>query len=215
MKRNAMVWVIVGAAVCCGCAGRLISEGVGEVKGASGLVMPIQPTLTVVDPQELADYRRFELGKIQDGIGGRLPAGFLAMLREEFGGQLVRKNLPSNPAGKTLLVRGTIVHYEDASTMGKVISPLEEVICRTEFVDKSSGRVLAVANCIGRTNTSLNLGVRTKAEGLAKAFVGWIDNRYPKQGRAAPVRNSFPKASDALALGKGPPCDTFLRAFSS
>jgi hypothetical protein len=184
MKRAVVVWVILGAVLCCGGCTRAISEGLGEVKGASGLVMPIWPASAVADPDALANYRHFELGEIQDGIGGRLPAGFLALLREEFDQQLVRKSLPSNPTGKMLLIRGTIVHYEDASMMGMVVSPLEEVICRTGFVDKSSGRVLAIANCIGRTNTSLNLGVRTKAEGLAKAFVGWIDKRYPKQGRA-------------------------------
>jgi hypothetical protein len=173
-------------ALCCGgCVGRAVSEGFGEVKGATGLVMPIQPASTAADRTELADYRNFKLGEIKDNIGGRLPGDFLFLLREEFINQLAAKKLPSGPGGKTLLIRGSIVHYEDASRIGTFLSPLEEVICRTEFVDAQTGRVLAVANCIGRTNTSLKLGVQSKAEGLAKAFVSWIDKRYPTYGRGS------------------------------
>ena len=186
MRRNIILMSIVGAALCCGgCMGRAVSEGFGEVKGAAGLVMPIQPASTTADRNELADYRNFKLGEIKDDVGGRVPGDFLFLLREEFINQLAAKKLPSGPGGKTLLIRGSVVHYEDASTLGSVLSPLEEVVCRTEFVDAQTGRVLAVANCIGRTNTSLQRGAKTKAEGLAKAFVSWIDKRYPKAGRGS------------------------------
>jgi hypothetical protein len=139
--------------------------------------------VTGANPNQLAEYRCFVLGEIRDDIGGRLSREFGPLLRTEFKQRLAAKKLPTESGGKTLLVRGQIIHYEDVGTVGTVISPLEEVICRTEFVDQASNRVVAVVNCIGRTNTSLNRGVATKAEGLAKAFVTWIDKRYPKAGR--------------------------------
>lgn len=183
MTRNVILLMMVMVPLVAAGCGRAISEGLGEVRGASGLVMPIDPPSDTPNPSQLAAYRRFQLGQIRDDIGGRLPARFLTLLCEEFAHELADKHLPNQPDGKTLLVRGAIVHYEDAGTMGSVISPLEEVICRTEFVDAESGRVLAVTNCIGRTNTSLNLGVKTKAQGLAKALVGWVDKHYPKDNR--------------------------------
>jgi hypothetical protein len=182
MTRKTVVWMIVVSLSCVGC-GRAISEGVGEVRGASGIVMPIDPPVTGANPNQLADYHCFVLGDIRDDIGGRLSREFLPILRAEFKERLAAKRLPDEPGGKTLEVRGRIIHYEDVGTLGNVIGPLEEVICRTEFVDKATGQVVAVVNCIGRTNTSLNRGVKTKAEGLAKAIVGWIDKRYPKAGR--------------------------------
>lgn len=183
MTRKTVVVLIVAAVWLGAGCGRALREGLGEVRGASGVVIAVKPASTAANPGELAAYRRFELGDIREDMGGQLSGQFLPLLRQEFSSQLADKHLPNEAGGKTLVVRGTIFHYEDVGTIGTVISPLEEVICRTEFVDKSTGRVLAVTNCVGRTNTSLNRGVATKAEGLAKAFVAWIDKRYPKEGR--------------------------------
>ncbi len=76
-----------------------------------------------------------------------------------------------------------MLHYEDSSVVGKALGPLEFVVARVQFVDKDSGKVLATVNCVGRTTTRVNLGVARKAEGLAKAIVRWIDERYPKDKR--------------------------------
>jgi hypothetical protein len=46
-------------------------------------------------------------------------------------------------------------------------------------VDKDTGKVLGSANCIGRTAERVNIGVEKKAEGLSKAFIAWIESRYP------------------------------------
>lgn len=185
MTRKTILTVLVAVMVVSGgCVGRLAREGLGEVKGASGKAMVIEPPSAKANPNELAAYRCFRLGEISNDVGGQLPGNFMSLLGEEVRKHIADKKLPNDAGAQTLLIRGRIIHYENSGMMGNVFGPLEEVICRTEFVDASSGRVLAVANCVGRTNTTLNAGVKTKAEGLAKAFVGWIDDRYPKSGRS-------------------------------
>jgi hypothetical protein len=64
--------------------------------------------------------------------------------------------------------------------MGYAFGNFEEVLARVEFVDKATNKVMGTANCIGRTAETVNVGVETKAEGLAKAIVNWIADRYPK-----------------------------------
>ena len=96
---------------------------------------------------------------------------------------MASKKLPNDPSGKTLVIRGRILHYEDSGILGH-ITPLEQVIARIELVDKATGQVIGVANCIGRSTTSLNAGVAKKGEGLAKAIVSWLDKRYPEEGRS-------------------------------
>ena len=128
---------------------------------------------------DLGEYQRFELGKISDGMGGRIPASLFGHLSPEFQKQLEARNLPNQPGGKTLQIRGQILHYEDDNLVGAVVGPVEEVVLRAEMVDASTGQVLAVANCVGRTTTRVNLGVQKKAEGLAKAIVSWIWAHYP------------------------------------
>ena len=166
-----------------GCASTIIKEGGGAVFGAKGSFMPIQPIDADKTARPLGAYQRFEIGSITDDIGGRAPGGLIADLHPAFEKQLQSKKLPNTPGGKTLVIRGRIVHYETSDMLGFALGPLEEVIVRTEFVDADTGQVLGVANCIGRTKARINAGVAKKAEGLAKAFAGWLDARYPKEGR--------------------------------
>ncbi len=154
-------------------------EGVGIIRGAKGSFVPLQTAEGLGTSLNLGEYQRFELGEISDGMGGRVPAPLFRHLSTEFQKQLEAKNLPNRAGGKALLIRGEILHYEDDNLVGAIVGPVEEVIFRAEMVDASSGRVLAVANCVGRTTTRVNLGVQKKAEGLAKAIVSWIWAYYP------------------------------------
>ncbi len=183
--KNVTVCMFVVSAIVLASSGctRAIKEGIGVGRGAKGLYTPIQMVSTSAEERPLGQYRRFELGKITDDFGGKVPANLWPHLRIEFEAQLADKELPNDPAGKTLLIRGKILHYEDASRLGFVTGPLEEVVARIELVDKDSGRVIGVANCIGRTTESVNTGVDKKGQGLAKAIVAWLDKRYPKEGR--------------------------------
>lgn len=152
-----------------GCLSTVIREGAGKVRGAKGIVAPVQPLASV------NEYTRFELGAIQDDTGGKVPPAFLHALPRDWQENLADSRLP-NVEGKTAVLRGRIVHYEDSGTLLAALSPLEEVICRTELVDKASGQVLGVANCVGRTTENVNRGPSKKADGLAKAFVSWIES---------------------------------------
>jgi len=185
MKRPSAIPLVLAACAMLaqGCLGRAIKEGVGTVRGAKGTFAPIRPLSEIKNEPVLAQYANFELGPISDDLGGKTPAELWQYLPGEFHEALLKKKLPMQPGGKTLLVRGRVIHYESAGTLGMAIGPLEEVIVRTELVDKSTGKVLAVGNCIGRTEETVNSGVQKKAEGLAKAFVAWIDAHYPKTGR--------------------------------
>jgi len=183
-KSAALTLVVLAAAAILapGC-GTAIKETVGLATGAKGTYLAIQPISADKEDRPLGPYERFELGPLVDDIGGKVPAELLQRLPAEFDLKLKDKKLPNKPAGKTLLIRGKIIHYESSGMVGIALGPLEQVIVRTEFVDKDSGKVLAVANCIGRTTERVNVGVKEKAQGLAKALAGWIDARYPKDKR--------------------------------
>ena len=162
-----------------GC-GTIVKEGVGVAMGAKGVFTPIQPVAATKDQRPLGGYERIELVRFTDDFGGKVPPALWQHLPGEFQKQLAEKKLPNRPQGKTLLLRGKILHYEDENLVGLVVGPLEEVVVRVELVDKASGKVLGVANCIGRTTTRVNSGVENKAEGLAKALASWIASRYPE-----------------------------------
>lgn len=166
------VMAAVGAAPSSGCIA--LSEGVGAARGAKALYMQIRPDAATAAGRPLVRYTRFELGNFTDEIGGKVPPELMPYFRMEFKEQMEEHGLVSRASGKTLLIRGQILHYEGSGTMGVLLSAVEEVIVRTELVDKSSGKVLAVANCIGRSKTRVNRGVDKKAEGLAKSVAQWI-----------------------------------------
>jgi len=185
--RTTIIRVMLLLGVCLtagGCTGTIIREASGAVLGAKGTYMPIEPLSPDKEAKTLGEYSRFELGPITDGIGGKTPAGFNDHLEKEFADEARKAHLPDEPTGKALMIRGTVIYYESANTVGYVLGPLEEVICRAEMVDKQSGKVLGVANCLGRTKAVNNSGVRTKASGLAKAFVKWIESRFPEDRKA-------------------------------
>lgn len=156
-----------------GCTSRLIKEGMGTVRGGRGVWANVRAVQGVAP---LASYERFEL-QIADGFG-QTPQEFFDLLPDSFAQELAQKGLPDNLNGKTLIIRGQVIHYETDGIIGLAFGDFEEVITRMELVDKSTGEVLGEANCIGRSKESVNRGVRTKAQGLAKAIASWIESGY-------------------------------------
>ena len=179
MKKNVLlVLVLFACSISCGCMTG-IKEVVGGVRGAKSPHLSIKPAVSdSTDKYPLAGYTSFELGRFSDEIGGKVPLNLMPIFRQEFVVQLAENGLGSPRAGKTLIVRGSILHYESSSTMSMVLGPLEEVVVRTELVDKDTGKVLAVANCLGRSTTRINRGVKKKAQGLAKSIAGWIADMH-------------------------------------
>jgi len=182
MKRITAVMTIAVVALLAaqGCVSTAAKQAIGGVRGAKGLNAPIQSS--VDGAESLGAYEAFELGKITDDFG-KTPSGVLSFLPAEFAEALAEKKLPNHSGGKTLWISGKILHYEDASMVGTLIGGVEEVVARITFVDKATGKVLGVANCVGRSTTFPNRGPEKKAEGLARGIVSWIDERYPKEGR--------------------------------
>ena len=180
-RRTILVGSLAGLILLAGGCSRLAKEGLGAATGAKGRAIPLKSVAGSPSDRPLGAYERFELGSITDGINGRTPPGLLTQLPAEFEKQLAAKRIPNAASGRTLVVRGEIRHYEASGLFGQAFGPLEEVIARIELVDKDSGKVLGVANCVGRTKETVNTGVPKKAEGLAKAIVGWVDKLYPEE----------------------------------
>lgn len=167
-----------------GCVSRAISEGLGKVTGPKGVTVVIEPVSNQKVDVSLEDYQHFEIGTFTDGFGGKIPSETNRLLPFYFSQQLREKHIINHASGKTLLVRGQFIHYENSSSVtNEVFGPFEELVARVELVDQSSGRVIGVANCIGRSTQTVNKGLDKKVQGLAEAIVSWIAQHYPKPAK--------------------------------
>jgi len=174
---------LAGAGCLAGCS-QAIGEGVALYRGAGGSVTPLTGESASVENKPLAGYTGFELGTFTDDMGGNVPAGLFQDLPPAFKKLLAEKRIP-NTGGKTLLVTGRVLHYEDSSVVGMALGPVEFVVARVTFADQTTGQVVGTANCVGQTKKRVNVGVRKKAQGLAKAIVKWIDERFPDGERVS------------------------------
>ena len=162
-----------------GCMGRAISEGVGLATGPKGVVVAVKPIRYNRDAA-LAGYTDFEFQTFTDNFGGRVPREVFWKLGPAFERAMAEKHIRSRRGGRTLVIRGEIWHYETATLVDHAFGPLEELAARVTFVDKATGRVLGVYNCIGRSTQSVNQGLDKKIEGLAEAIVTVIAQYYPQ-----------------------------------
>ena len=178
MKQVLCLMIVAVVGMCSlGCS-RAIGEAAELALGPKGIYVPLlSPGGEGAWP--LAGYTRFELEPFTDDFGGRTPAELLRRLPEKFQEELAEAKLPNQPGGKTLVIRGSVRHYESSNLVGMALGPIEEVIARVELLDKDSGKVIARANCVGRTTKAVGKGVSKKTEGLAKAIVSWIKTYYP------------------------------------
>ncbi|MDY6913171.1 MAG: hypothetical protein SVT52_01750 [Planctomycetota bacterium] len=181
MKRTTMIAALVSVALLFGGCSRLAKEGIGVASGAKGVYAEIQ-----APSRPLGMYHNIQPGQIEDSFGGRTPPGLLSALPGKITEQLHNEGLPTGTSGKTLVITGKVIYYEAAGITGEVFGPFEEAVAEIQLVDKDTGRVVSVANCVGRSTTSLNRGVDKKAEGLAKGIVKWISKHYPEAGRVRP-----------------------------
>ena len=109
-----------------------------------------------------------------------MPADLNSKLADQFAKLLAKKGVPGPVDGsKTLTVSGRFIYYESAGMgLSQVTGPIEQVVARVQL--REGERIIAEANCVGRSTTTLAQGVNDKAAGLAKAIVSWIARHYPK-----------------------------------
>lgn len=158
-----------------GCT-RAIREGMGVAKGGKGLYV-FMPGGVHSTPGSLAgEYEAVKLAPFTNASGTQPPANLNQLLEMEFRKFLNEKPLPLTYAGpgRTIVITGQYIYYEKAEKTGHIFGPFEEVIAIVELRDQNSGTLLAKANCVGRTDTSVNIGDKHKAEGLAKAIYDLI-----------------------------------------
>jgi hypothetical protein len=162
-----LLLMLAGMFVVGGC-GTAISEGVGVAKGPQGHYYQVK------DVPPLDGYTNFEVGAITDSFGGA-PAQLLSLLPGDITQALREAEIPVNGSGKTAIITGKILFYEKPGTFGKV----EQAITDFDIVDKSSGRILGRAYCVGRSNSYIaNRGIPDKAKAVANGIAKWIkDNR--------------------------------------
>ena len=169
-----VIWLVSAGGGC----SRLAKEALGGVSGGKGSFTVLRDASGGAMPESLAAYGRFQLLQLSDGVNRAA-----VRANRSFEKELAKKKIPNAASRKLLLVRGKIIHYEAAGLSGQLFGPLEEVVARIEFVDGDTGEVIAEVNCVGRTKSTTSQGVATKAQGLAKAIVGYIDQRYPQDQR--------------------------------
>ena len=173
---------LVGSMLYCGgCISRAVKEGLGAVSGPKGIAVVLEPVSSQKRDVALEDYSRFTIQPFTDDFGGHAPAAVNKRLPSYFEAALRKDKIYQGAGGKTLLIRGRIISFEDSTrATSQVFGPFEELIARVELVDQGSGKVIGVANCIGRSTETVNQGLDKKIEGLADAIASWIDQHYPK-----------------------------------
>ena len=152
-----------------GCWSRAYKEAKGGVLGADSGVAP----LTSLSPTTFNAYGTYELGSLENDAGTLVPLEFPSLFRSQLRKRLADKGLAAGP-GQPATIDVTILHYDTAKLIGQAFGPFEEVVARVTIVDRSTGRVLARANCIGRSESTTSQGPEPKAAALAEAIVDLI-----------------------------------------
>lgn len=159
-----------------GCMGRLISEGVGGARGASGKVVEIGMT------PDFTKYRSLAIEGITVAPGLQAPSEMPAMIESDLAAAAQKRGLMTEGQPGLKLV-GQIVHYESSSTVDTAIGPLEEAVLRAKLIDAQSGSVVAEANLVGRSKATSSSGAKSISEGIGKALDKWLkDGGLKKPG---------------------------------
>ncbi len=159
--------VVALSALSLGCMGRLISEGIGGARGASGKVVEIGMT------PDLTKYKALHVESVTVAPGLQAPSGMPAMIEGDLAAAAQKRGLMTE-GQPGLKLAGQIVHYESSSTVDTAIGPLEEVVVRATLTDAQSGSVIAEANLVGRSKATSSSGAKNVSEGVGKALDKWL-----------------------------------------
>ncbi len=175
IKALMMTLTAVGLSLLCfGCMGRLISEGMGSARGASGKVVDMGVA------RDLTKYKSLRVESISVSPGLQTPADMLAMVGTDLAAAAEESGL--KPEGEPgLKLSGEIIHYETGGTIDTAIGPLEEVVVRTKLIDVQSGTIVAEANLIGRSKATSSSGAKNLSAGVGEALDKWLKDRGLKK----------------------------------
>ena len=164
-----LVLMVTVSTICSGCVSTAIREGMGAGFGASGINKQLK------SPGSLDGYKNFEAGTFTCDMVKQTPKGLLELLPTSIVTHLKEKNIPTGATGKTLVISGSVIHYDVAdSKVSKVFGLFEEAVVRITLTDKATKKVIGISNCVGRSNANTNKGLEEKAKGVAKAIEAWI-----------------------------------------
>lgn len=165
-----------------GCSqGMEVQEAFNEVRGG-------EPQVTVIrdfEPSALLEYRHVKVEPIANEMGDALPSYVAGNLREAFHRVLLRAPAvfasdPGDPRA-TLIVRGSLIHYQTAGSVSKMLGGYSLLICRIQLIDGANGKVLGVANCGGFSQALARSGAAELANGSAKALRRWLTRHHAEK----------------------------------
>jgi len=195
-KRRHLIALLSCLGLLGGCS-RGIKEGLYALKGSSGKIVRLAG-----DPERIAlitrNYGGVRVEPFVNDVGPAAPQSFIDALptainerlryrdpgfKEKLSGKHKEELGPffTGPTEKVLIIRGRVIQYEAADLKGKALSPIDEAICRVQFVDGETGEVLAEANCTGRSKSVVRSGPDELADGVAKAIKKFLKPRKKSQ----------------------------------
>ncbi len=152
------------------------------VTGAKGKFYEVK----VVDSGVLATYRSIKVEKFTNELGERVPPKVIAEVNERTP-QMVADAELFYPDGKSLVVKGRIVHFTGKSglkgSVGSVIGGGEECVCRVQLVDGASGDLVGEAVCWGIVKSAIRRGSGELGEGVGDGVVKWLEERLPDDAK--------------------------------
>ena len=185
MKKTLATLTLVGLLLSSGgCLGRIVGEAWEGTTGGSGRSQIVDPVSGSLD-----GYTNFEMERFTDKTHGNVPAAFWTMLPEAFDKLAYADGLPQQAGGKTVIIRGSVIYYETGVLTDQVFGPLEEAVAYVELIDKETGRSLGKITAVGRTTKTIPMGPETKAGGLSKTIIKWINASYPEAMRDAELES--------------------------
>ncbi len=155
--------------------------GLSEVTGGKKLLVVIKQPLK----SKIYQYKYIKIERFKNKMGNILPPETIPVLYAACVDEILKEPMQFKiarngaPANKTLIIRGSIIHYNPAGGLSAVMGKFAQIICRVELIDKSTGQVLGVAHCIGFSKAIMRAGIEELSEGVAKAIRDWLMHLKP------------------------------------
>ena len=156
------------AALNAGCLGRMINEGAGLVVGANANVIEIDP----LDRSQQIGPVTVE--KIENAMGTPVSGEWLFDLAGSLRAKLANDGLFLEPGRRAVRVSGVVVHLEGAKLTDEAFGPHPEVIVRTTVTDAATGRIIGIANVVGRARGDTSSSRQDLSDAFAAGVTKWL-----------------------------------------